>query len=88
MSGLNLRIKKMLESYCEWCVAQGGVCQAHLQGCTIFDALAELAKKNNIFEIQIPNLRQEEVPFVQEAIKGFVKELLNTLTLKRMPNRN
>ncbi len=35
-------IKAKLESYCEWCIAQGGDCHAKLDGCGIFEALALL----------------------------------------------
>ncbi|MEE9302882.1 MAG: hypothetical protein V3U84_03760, partial [Thiotrichaceae bacterium] len=33
---------KNLESYCEWCKAQGGDCHAHLDGCGVFDTLTLL----------------------------------------------
>ena len=32
----------LLVEYCEWCNAQGGDCQAHLDGCNVFEALAIL----------------------------------------------
>ena len=34
-----------LEEYCEWCKGQGGDCQAHLQGCAIYDILEELKQQ-------------------------------------------
>ena len=38
-------IEAKLESYCEWCVAQGGHCHAKLDGCSVFEVLALLAEK-------------------------------------------
>ncbi|KKL20148.1 hypothetical protein LCGC14_2458410, partial [marine sediment metagenome] len=37
-------IKAKLESYCEWCIAQGGDCHAKLNGCSIFEVLALLGE--------------------------------------------
>ena len=36
------QIRALLEGYCEWCMAQGGHCQAKLDGCSIADAKALL----------------------------------------------
>lgn len=36
------QIRQLLKDYCEGCVAQGGDCQAHLDGCAISNALSLL----------------------------------------------
>ncbi len=54
---------KLLEGYCEWCEAQGGDCQARLDGCSIFDAIVLL--------------KQPEKPPTQTAIE-FTKECRET----------
>lgn len=38
------KIEELLKGHCEWCMAQGGYCQARLDGCSVFDALAQLAE--------------------------------------------
>lgn len=51
-------------------------------------AIAILEKPTDTFEIRIPNLRQEEMPFVQDVIAKVTKSLLNTLTLRRAGEQN
>lgn len=54
----------------------------------INQAITILEKPVDIFEIRIPNLRQEEIPFVKEIITKVTKSLLNTLMLRRAAKHN
>ena len=40
-------------------------------------------EKDNVFEIRIPNLRPNEVPFVRNEIRIITKDLVNILTARR-----
>ena len=42
-------IEELLEKYCEWCEGQGGECQAHLDGCNVFEAIA-LSREKCVWE--------------------------------------
>jgi len=43
----------------------------------------EEKKKDDVFEIRIPNLRPDEAPFVRDKIRKFINELLNKLQVRR-----
>ena len=69
----NQKIIEKLEGYCEWCIAQGGYCQAHLNGCSIFDLKVELKQQPGriarffwrlfgVTEFGVPNLKKEDYP--------------------------
>lgn len=45
--------------------------------------MAKNEKKVDVFEIRIPNLRQDEIEYVRRTIANFTKKLLNTLQIRR-----
>ena len=69
----NQEIIEKLDGYCEWCKAQGGHCQAYLDGCSIFDIITNLEQQPGriarffwrlfgVTEFGLPHIKAGEIP--------------------------
>ena len=87
---MSKEVKDLLVEYCEWCKAQGGNCQANLDGCSIFDALALLKPKDqpsSEFTKEFRRHLERERKSMGFAIWARAKEACDRLDITNALNR-
>lgn len=75
----NQEIIEKLDGYCEWCKAQGGHCQAYLDGCSIFDIITELEQQPAAGEFT-KNIKQRLARMEKADMDGDKKWMWDTLS--------